>query len=361
MDPVIVPVASASGGYVVRIAPGSAAGLAPLLAQAGITGRTFLVSSPIVWKLHEETLARALPAAERVLVPDGERFKNLATVGRIYEALIRAEADRGCAVIAVGGGVIGDMAGFAAATYLRGVALAQVPTTLLAQVDSAIGGKVGVNHTLGKNLIGAFHPPRIVVADPRLLETLPRREFRAGLYEVLKYGVIARRELFERVAAGLTPLFGREPGLLTEIIAESCRIKADIVGHDEREAGLRRLLNFGHTIGHAIEATTRYRRFRHGEAIAFGMLAAAEIGVSRGTFPQADRDALRNTIVQMGPLPPVGDLSARQALEAVRRDKKVLAGRLHFVLPTAIGRAAVVDDVTEKELARAMRTIGMKD
>jgi 3-dehydroquinate synthase len=361
MDPVTVPVHSASGGYVVHIAAGSAARLAAVLEQAGMTGRMFLVSSPVVWKLHEETLARALPGAERVLVPDGERFKNLATVGRIYETLIRAEADRGCAIVAVGGGVIGDMVGFAAATYLRGVAVAQVPTTLLAQVDSAIGGKVGVNHALGKNLIGAFHPPRIVVSDPRFLETLPRREFRAGLYEVLKYGIIARRDLFERVAAGLTPIFGRQPDVLTEIIADSCRIKAEIVGRDERESGPRRLLNFGHTVGHAIEATTRYRRFRHGEAIAFGMLTAAEIGVRRGTFPQADREALGRAIVQMGPLPPIGDLSARQALEAVRRDKKILNGRLHFVLPTSIGQATVVDDVTDKELARAMRKVGMKE
>jgi 3-dehydroquinate synthase len=274
--------------------------------------------------------------------------------------LIRAHADRASAIIAVGGGVTGDIAGFAAATYLRGIPIVQVPTTLLAQVDSAVGGKVGVNHALGKNLIGAFHPPAAVVVDPALLATLPRREFRAGLYEVVKYGVIASRPLFQRVAKNMTALFARELSVLLPVVAESCRIKARIVEQDEHETGVRRTLNFGHTVGHALEAVTRYRRFRHGEAVAYGMLAAAAVGATRKVFPAADRDALAAQLMKMGPLPSVADLSAAEILDATRRDKKVLAGRLHFVLPTAIGATVTVPDVTPQELTEALLTIGTK-
>jgi 3-dehydroquinate synthase len=293
-------------------------------------------------------------------VPDGERSKTLRTATRIHDALICAAADRTVTIVAVGGGVLGDVAGFAAATYLRGVRLAHVPTTLLAQVDSAIGGKVGVNHRLGKNLIGAFHQPIVVVTDPLMLETLPRREFRAGLYEVVKYGVIASRGLFDRVSRELSAIFAREPDALVPVIAESCRIKAAVVSADERESGPRRTLNFGHTAGHAIEAVTRYRRFRHGEAIAYGMLAAAEIAVARETFAEDDRKALAGLVAQLGPLPSVSDLSVKSILEAVRRDKKVLKGTLHFVLPTALGQTEIVDDVTDKELRRALRAIGLR-
>ena len=219
-------------------------------------------------------------------MPDGERSKNLQTVGRVYEALITRGADRSVTIIAVGGGVIGDLVGFAAATYLRGVRLVHVPTTLMAQVDSAIGGKVGVNHALGKNLIGAFHPPRLVVSDPTLLATLPRREFRAGLYEVVKYGVIADAPLFDRCP---TPVerrcFAHAPAELEAVVTASSRIKADVVSRDEREGGLRRILNFGHTVGHALEAATDYRRLRHGEAVAYGMMAAAALGRARGVTP----------------------------------------------------------------------------
>ncbi len=192
----------------------------------------------------------------------------------------------------VGGGVLGDVSGFAAATYLRGIDIVHVPTTLLAQVDSAIGGKVGVNHPLGKNLIGAFHQPRLVVIDPLLVATLPRREFRAGLYEVVKYGMTSSRSLFDRVGRSVKDLFKRDPDALQPVIAESCAIKADVVARDERESGPRRVLNFGHTAGHAIEAITRYKRFRHGEAVGYGMLVAAEVGVGRGRLAASDRDAL---------------------------------------------------------------------
>jgi 3-dehydroquinate synthase len=258
----------------------------------------------------------------------------------------------------VGGGVLGDTAGFAAATFLRGLPLVQVPTTLLAQVDSSIGGKVGVNHIAGKNLIGAFYPPRAVVIDPETLTTLPRREFRAGLYEVIKYGVIASRPLFERVASTLSRLFARETEALSPVIAESCAIKARIVEGDELESGARRTLNFGHTVGHAIEAVTKYRRFRHGEAVAYGMLAAAAIGVTRGTMPEADRAALVALIRTMGPLPALTDLPSSQLLEAIGRDKKIVNGRLHFVLPGPIGSTHIVSDVTQDEIMAALLEIG---
>ena len=357
--PVRLDVRAASGTYAVEIAAGAAARLRALLDAIGAPARRVIVSCTPVWRLHADTF-HGVSTDEPILLPDGERFKHTGTVGRIYDALVRANADRATTLIAVGGGVVGDIAGFAAATYLRGIPIVQVPTTLLAQVDSAIGGKVGVNHPLGKNLIGAFHPPRAVVVDPLVLSTLPRREFRAGLYEVVKYGVIASRSLFDRMATELPKLFARDPEALLPVIAESCRIKADVVQQDERESGPRRILNFGHTVGHALEAITKYRRFRHGEAVGFGMLAAAEVAVARGALAAADRDALLALITQMGPLPAVADLSAAQALEAIARDKKVVAGRLHFVLPVAIGRTEIVNDVTTEQLVAALRQIGLK-
>lgn len=360
MISVQIPVSSRFGPYAVHIGGGLAADLPRLLDQAGTPARRFAVSTARVWRPHERTLARLCAPQDVILLPDGERFKTLQTASRVYDALIKASADRATTLIAVGGGVVGDIAGFVAATYLRGVAFVQVPSTLLAQVDSAIGGKVGVNHALGKNLIGAFHPPRLVVADPLLLSTLPRREFRSGLYEVVKYGVIASRDLFDRVAAGLTAIFARDSAALQSIVADSCRIKARVVEADEFEEGQRRVLNLGHTAGHALEALTRYRRFLHGEAVAFGMLVSAELAVGRGVMTEEDRTRLAHTIMQMGPLPPLADLSAAQALEVIRRDKKVLGGTLHFVLPLGIGEATLVNDVKAKELERAMRKVGMQ-
>jgi 3-dehydroquinate synthase len=352
-------VSAPSGAYPVDIASGIARRLAILLDSLGAPARRFIVSNSTVWRLHEDTF-EGFTNEEPILLPDGERHKQLATVGRIYDALIRAGADRATTVVAVGGGVIGDTAGFAAATYLRGVPVVQVPTTLLAQVDSAIGGKVGVNHTAGKNLIGAYHQPTAVIVDPDFLITLPRREFRAGLYEVVKYGVIASRSLFDRIRDQLTQVFARDTSVLVPLIAECCRIKGAVVEQDERESGPRRALNFGHTIGHALEAATKYRRFLHGEAVGYGMLAAANVSVARGVLPEADRDALGALIAQMGPLPSVSDLSASQVVEHVARDKKVVAGKLHFVLATETGATTTVSDVTTEELIAATIEIGLK-
>jgi len=341
----------------IHIAPGLAKDLPALLDRAGVPARRFIVSNPTVWRFHGDAFAQLTPE-EPILIPDGERHKQLQTVARIYDALIRAHADRVSAIVAVGGGVVGDTAGFAAATYLRGIPVVQAPTTLLAQVDAAIGGKVGVNHALGKNLIGAFHQPALVAIDTALLETLPRREFRAGLYEVIKYGVIASRPLFDRVGGSLKALFAHAQDALLPVVTESVEIKSSVVAQDEREHGVRRTLNFGHTAGHALEAVTKYKRFRHGEAVGYGMLIAAAIAVARGTMSQADRDALADVIAKMGPLPAITDIPVDELLEAIGHDKKVLEGKLHYVLPTSIGSCEVVTDVTPDEIRNAFATIG---
>ena len=359
MPPTRVEVAASAGAYSVVIGPGTLATLPQLLNQAGLGPRRIIVSSPVVWDLHSRALAKASSERSPILVQDGERFKNATTVGRVYEALIQCSADRGTVIIAVGGGVVGDLVGFAAATYLRGLRLVQIPTTVMAQVDSSIGGKVGINHLLGKNLIGAFHPPKLVVADPAVLETLPRREFRAGLYEVVKYGVISSPSLFARLETSLPALFAREHETLGAVVGESCRIKAHIVSADEREAGLRRVLNFGHTIGHALEAATRFRRFRHGEAVAYGMLAALALGVHRGVTPKAVEARVAALLGQLGPLPPVVDLSTREILNALAHDKKIVAGTLHFIAATDIGATTTLTDVNEKQIRAALKAIGI--
>ena len=357
--PVRVDVNTGGAQSVILIGDGAVDQLPALLRTHGIGARRFIVSNPTIWRLHGEQVQQAIGAVEPILLPDGERYKNLQSVAKVYDALIRANADRGSAIIAIGGGVIGDAAGFAAATFLRGITLVHVPTTLLAQVDSSIGGKVGVNHTLGKNLIGAFHQPRLVVIDPLLLRTLPRREFRSGLYEVVKYGMIASRTLFDLLARETRAVFDRDPSVLVPAIVESCRIKADVVSKDERESGLRRILNYGHTIGHALEAVTKYRRYRHGEAIAYGMLAAADLAVARGALAERERQTLAQLIAAFGPLPPVVDLPIRDLLDAVRRDKKVIHGTLHFVVAIEIGATMTIDDVTEDELVAVLERLGL--
>ncbi len=362
MDPVRIDVATPSRHYPVTIADGALGRVRRLLDDVKAPERRFIVSSPVVWRFHGPEVARALGSSEApILVADGERHKHLATVSRIYDALTRANADRETTLITFGGGVIGDMAGFAAATYLRGIPLVHVPTTLLAQVDAAIGGKVGVNHPLGKNLIGSFYQPHAVIVDPLVLATLPRREFRAGLYEVIKYGMTSSPTLFDRVRQQKREIFARTPEALLPLIAESCRIKAAVVASDEREGGPRRVLNFGHTAGHALEAVTKYRRYRHGEAVAYGMLVAAALGRTRGALAELDRQALAELIAGLGPLPPIADVPAGQILEAMKHDKKMVGGRLNFVLPIAVGATTIVDDVTDKELRSALKSVGFRN
>jgi 3-dehydroquinate synthase len=360
MDPVQIDVRSERGVYPVLIGEGLLAKLPAYLSSYDLAGDTLVVSCPPVWRAQGRRLKTVAGKGGAALIPDGEKAKSLRTVAGIYDALVRRRLDRSATLIAFGGGVVGDVAGFAAATYLRGIRLVQVPTTLLAQVDSSVGGKVGVNLPTGKNLVGAFYPASLVLCDPAVLTSLPRREFRAGMYEVVKYGVIRSRPLFERLFTDADAIFAHDPLVLTKLVADCCQIKADVVGQDERESGLRRILNFGHTIGHALEAATRYRRFLHGEAIAYGMRAAARLSALRGLMTSDDEARLNELLVRMGPLPPVADLRASEAMDAVRLDKKVIAGRLHFVLADGIGATHIVSDVTRKELIGAMVAIGMK-
>lgn len=360
MPPTRIGVTAAAGAYSVLIGEQTIDTLGRELDDAGLGPRRVIVSSPRVWDLHGTRFRKAGAERTPVLVDDGERNKTIATVTRVHDALVKGKADRATVVIAVGGGVIGDLVGFAAATYLRGIRVVHVPTTLLAQVDSAIGGKTGVNHALGKNLIGAFHAPSLVVADPVVLDTLPRREFRAGLYEVIKYGVIAEPGLLDRIRTGLPAIFARDAGAVAPLVAASCRIKARVVSADEREGGLRRILNFGHTMGHALEAVTKYKRFRHGEAVGYGMLAALSLGVARGVTPPALYDEVLELITHLGPLPPVSDISAREALAAIGRDKKVVAGTLHFVAASGRGETTTLTDVTGKEMKAALKKLGLR-
>jgi 3-dehydroquinate synthase len=358
-DPIRIDVATPSRPYTIWVGEGVLRRLPALMDEAGINGRSFIVSTPPVWKHWGQTLREALPAVDPIPVPDGERFKTLAQVAEIYDALFRTGADRQSTVITVGGGVIGDMGGFAAASYLRGLKLVHVPTTLLAQVDSSVGGKVGVNLPGGKNLVGAFYQPWLVVTDPTVLTTLPRREFRAGLYEVIKYGMACSRTLFDTLLRDLSAVSRRSPDALTPVIADCCRIKADIVTRDERESGLREVLNFGHTAGHALESVTRYQRFLHGEAVAYGMMVATEIAASRGILAATAHAELNAIVAKLGPLPTVSDLYAKGIVDAMRSDKKVRDGRIRMILPTDVGATTTVDDVSDDELKKALGSCGV--
>jgi 3-dehydroquinate synthase len=280
-----------------------------------------------------------------VILPDGEAFKESATLNRIFDALLEARCDRKTTVIALGGGVIGDLAGFAAAVYLRGVPFIQIPTTLLAQVDSSVGGKTGINHPLGKNMIGAFYQPRLVLADHGTLSTLPDRELAAGLAEVIKYGLIRDRPFFEWLEGNIERLKSREPVALAFAIRRSCQAKAEVVSADEREAGARALLNLGHTFGHAIEAGLGYGQWLHGEAVAAGTLLAAAVSRRLALIEDRDVERMRRLYERAG-LPVVApDLGADRYLELMAVDKKVEAGRIRFVLLRSIGSAFVTAEV----------------
>jgi 3-dehydroquinate synthase len=319
-----------------------------------------IVSDSRVWALHGRRVERALGFLgphQLVLVPPGERSKSRAALARLHDAFLEAELRRDGLVVAVGGGVVGDLAGFAAATFMRGVDWLLLPTTLLAMVDSSVGGKVGINHPLGKNLIGAFHQPAGVIADPELLETLPARQRRSGAYEILKCGLIADVDLFEGMATAPPGLAGWDRPAVDGAIAAAVRVKARVVERDEREGGLRRVLNLGHTVGHALEAVTRYRRFTHGEAVGSGMIVAAAIARGRGLLGAASYERLVAAVERGGPRPSAADLDVSELMAAVGRDKKALAGHVHFVLPRGLGRVLVAGDVTRAEVRRGIREL----
>jgi 3-dehydroquinate synthase len=318
--------------------------------------RVFVMTSPEIWALWSKRFLASFPKQEHpavLFLPAGEQHKRLAQVERLASELAAAGADRSSLLIAFGGGIVGDSGGFLAAIYMRGIDYIQMPSTLLAQVDSSVGGKTGTNLASGKNLIGSFHHPRAVFADIDLLKTLPDRELRAGLFESIKAGVIRDVRLFRFMEHNSAAILKRDNKALEYVISASIKMKANVVGIDEREAGLRMILNFGHTVGHAIEAATHYRKLLHGEAIAWGMLAALQLGRLRGTISSAQADRVEHTILAYGPLPSF-KAKTEILLEAASRDKKNRAGLRRFVLPEGIGSAGVVENVTDTELVSAI-------
>jgi 3-dehydroquinate synthase len=338
-----IHIPSSSGACQVQCAPGVFSRAGALISSLRETTGIYVLSSPRVWEHWGRPLIRAL--GKRHLVPvramlfdDSEAAKDLATIEQIARQLVRAGADRHATIVAMGGGVVGDVAGFAAASYLRGVRLVHVPTTLVAQVDSSIGGKTGVNLPEGKNLVGAFYPPKLVIADPKVLLTLPHRDYRSGLYEVVKYGIIADPELFAYLERHMLALLRRDAKTLAWVITRCIRIKAHVVTRDEREGGLRHILNFGHTLGHALEAVTRYRRFLHGEAIAWGMLAAILFGVATDRVRDPAATRMLRLIASVGPVPSLAGIRAAQLRPILAGDKKARGGRVLWVLPRRIGK-----------------------
>lgn len=318
--------------------------------------RVFVLTSPEIWSLWGRKFLRAFPAKSRptvLFLPAGERFKRLAQVEILADQLGSAGADRSSLLIAFGGGIVGDLGGFLAAIYMRGIDYIQVPTTFLAQVDSSVGGKTGVNLASGKNLIGSFHHPRMVFADIDLLQTLPERELRAGLFESIKAGIIRDASLFRYMETESQLILGRNSDALARVITASIRMKAGVVAIDERESGLRMILNLGHTIGHAIEAATGYSKLLHGEAVGWGMLAALQIAVARGTVASKEAQRIEQVILAYGPLPRFRSTAVR-LLDAAGRDKKNRAGRRRFILPKGIGNAVVVEDVSDAEVEGAV-------
>ena len=315
-----------------------------------------LVSNTTVAPLYAPSLEAALRGRRlvQVLLADGETHKTLATVSRVLDVLVANGFGRDCAVIALGGGVVGDVAGFAAACYQRGVDCVQVPTTLLAQVDSSVGGKTGVNHAGGKNLIGAFHQPRAVIADTSTLATLPLRELRAGVAEVVKYGLICDAGFFAWLERNLEALLARKPAALRHAIHRSCEIKAAIVGRDEREQGDRALLNLGHTFGHAIESATGYASWLHGEAVGSGLMMAATMSAECGLLPAAELARVRALLERAGFAATAPEVTAEAARAHMRLDKKAKAGRVRFVLLRQIGDAVVTGDYPDGALERTL-------
>jgi 3-dehydroquinate synthase len=322
------------------------------------TGNIFVVTTEDVWRHAGAALETGLAgiAHEILYLPGGEDQKRLAPLERLAEEMVQLGGDRSSMVIAYGGGIVNDMGGFLAAIFMRGIPVIQIPTTLLAQVDAAIGGKTGVNLVSGKNLVGSFHQPLVVLADPAILETLPEREFRAGLYEIIKAGIIREPALFRYLHKHRMEVLDRQPAAVDHIIAESVRMKAEVVSGDEREGDLRRILNFGHTFGHALEAETGYRRFLHGEAVAWGMRAAIYLGEMTGHVSAEDTVEMLNLIAEYGPIPPVGGIAAENLLARLVHDKKTVQGKIHFVLPVRIGEVTVVSGVEEKPVLAAIRS-----
>ena len=356
-----IRVETPSAKYDVTIGSGLLAELAPRIERAigPLPRRIFVLTSPEIWALWGEAFcasfakARIDPPIALFLSP-GEEHKTMKSVERLTREMVQAGGDRGSLLIAFGGGIVGDVGGFVAAIFMRGIPYVQVPTTFLAQVDSSVGGKVGVNLPEGKNLAGNFHHPRAVIAEIGVLGTLADRELRAGLMESVKAGIIRDRALVRFMEQHADAILAREPKALERVIAASVRMKADVVHRDEREGGLRMILNFGHTVGHALEAATRYKAMLHGEAVAWGMVAALALARRRGTITGSQMERLEKLVYLYGPLPRL-KVGAARVLAATGSDKKNLGGVRRFVLPIGIGDAGVVEDVSAPELDAAIK------
>jgi len=356
MKPKRIEVRSSSGEYAILC--GTALHSASKeLRRLGDFSRIHVVSSSKVWRGVGKSVLRALGrngASRLHLMNDAETAKTLATAEKLHRSLVRSGIDRHSLLIAVGGGVVGDVAGFVASTCLRGIPLVQVPTTLIAQVDSAVGGKTGVNLPEGKNLVGTFYPARLVLVDPTALKSLPDRQFRGGLAEVIKYGVIADAQLFAYLEKNLPVVLRRDAKALSYIIPRSLEIKAEVVSKDERESGLREILNFGHTFAHALETITHYRVYQHGEAVAWGMMCAALLGHEIRLTPADEVSRIVSLVRRMGPLPPWPNVHPRKLIALMRSDKKSRAGQLRFVLAPKIGQAQTHDHIPLDTLERVL-------
>jgi 3-dehydroquinate synthase len=350
-------VSPGSSRYNVYIGAGVLRDIAGHLSRFGTGRRLCLVTNPNVFEMHGFKLKEALEAggfeADVLVVPDGEEFKSLETTGRLYTELGSRFAERGTVIVALGGGVIGDLAGFVAATYMRGMPLVHVPTTLLAQVDSSIGGKTAVNHGQLKNQIGVFYQPSAVFSDISVLKTLPPGQISNGLAEAIKSAVIGDRRLFELLERRMPQILGLDEKTLETLIVHTARVKTWIVNRDERDNGLRNVLNFGHTTGHAIETVTRYR-VNHGTAVALGMIAAGRISRRLGLFSQSDLARLTGVILAAGLPTSLADLNIPDVIDAIKHDKKVSAGRVKFILPTRIGKVIATDRVNLEMVAQAL-------
>jgi 3-dehydroquinate synthase len=348
---------SSAGRYAILCGAGVFRHALEEIRKLGEFSRIHLVSSPRVWRAVGNSalasLGRKAPITKH-LMDDAETAKNLTTMEELSRSLVRAGIDRHSLIVALGGGVVGDVAGFAASACLRGVALVQIPTTLIAQVDSAVGGKTGVNLPEGKNLVGTFYPARLVLVDSALLNTLPGRQYRGGLAEVIKYGVIADAKLFAYLEKNFEAVLRRDPSALAYIIPRCLEIKAQVVSKDERESGLREILNFGHTFAHALETVTHYRTYQHGEAVAWGMMAAALLGHEIGLTPADEVSRIVSLVRRMSPLPPWPNVPPKKLIALMHSDKKVRAGKLRFVLAPRIGKAQSHDNVPLETLERVL-------
>jgi 3-dehydroquinate synthase len=352
--------------YNVVLAAGGLSQIGALLQDPGLVSlplgkKILIVSNPQIWKQYGETVSNSLVTAgfdvTCCILPAGERYKTLRSVEKIFDSALAHRLERSSTMMALGGGVIGDMTGFAAASWLRGIAVVQIPTTLLSMVDASIGGKTGVNHPQGKNLIGAFHQPKLVLIDPETLNTLPVREFRAGMAEVIKYGIIWDADLFEQLEDSSRidqrRYFSTE--LLLDMLRRSCQAKVDVVSQDEKESGLRAILNYGHTIGHAIESLTHYRMFNHGEGVGLGMIAIGNIATRLKLWSEDCRDRQFRLIRKVGlPTQLPASFETEAVLEMLTADKKVQAGRVRFIVPKGIGTVEITDEVPPNEILSAL-------